>query len=185
MRLDEEMAAEVRAGRSPATLRVYGWNRPTLSLGRTQAPASLRRLGLPALPRVRRPTGGGAVVHRLDELTYAAAIPAFSLAGARLREVPQRIHRFLLSRLLLEGQLNASDLSVAEAGPKGPFPLCFDAPVEGDVLFRGRKVAGSALRVWKEGILIQGSIQGLPVDRELLVRFLTASIGQAFQTDER
>ena len=54
-------------------VRLYGWSRPTVSLGRHQDPA--QAIDLPYCKRneiewVRRPTGGRAVLHG-EELTYA------------------------------------------------------------------------------------------------------------------
>lgn len=177
---DERLAREVFSSRLPAALRVYGWNRPAISIGRAQSPASLRGFDLPVVPMVRRPTGGGAVLHRPDELTYAAAIPASAVNPLRLRQIPEKIHWFLRAHLIEEGRLKASYLEIVEKKSKGPFSFCFNAPVEGDLLFQGRKAAGSAMRVWKEGILIQGCIQSLPIDRELLIRCLELSVRKTF-----
>lgn len=53
-----------------ATLRLYSWDRPTVSLGYSQR-------WLPeGLPWVRRPTGGRALLHTPDEITYALALDA-------------------------------------------------------------------------------------------------------------
>src|SRR5204863_1172395 len=58
-----------------ASLRFYGWTRPTLSLGYFQ-PAAVRLNDplLAPLPWVRRSTGGATLVHH-HELTYAFALP--------------------------------------------------------------------------------------------------------------
>src|SRR6185437_15996512 len=64
------------AGTGIASLRLYGWSQPTLSLGYFQASAASRaypRLG--ELAWVRRPSGGAALVHHL-EVTYALALPS-------------------------------------------------------------------------------------------------------------
>ena len=59
-----------------ASLRFYGWSEATLSLGYFQAErARSAEAALAALPWVRRPTGGAALVHD-DEVTYALALPA-------------------------------------------------------------------------------------------------------------
>src|SRR5437899_518235 len=64
------------AVRGLASLRFYGWPAATLSLGYFQ-PAAVRRADptLSALPWVRRPSGGSALVHH-HEITYALALPA-------------------------------------------------------------------------------------------------------------
>ena len=61
------------------TLRLYGWRRPTVSLGYAQPwaegydPRVARRLGIDL---VRRTTGGRAVLHSVDELTYSMSAPS-------------------------------------------------------------------------------------------------------------
>jgi len=177
MERDEELAREVRSGSSPATLRVYGWTRPALSLGRRQLlddlPAGLLTGEIAV---VRRPTGGGAVLHTLDEVTYALALPQ-PIPGTAypvpLRDLPGEFHRRLREILVRDGGLSSEDLTVAGPGFQGPFSLCFSAPVCGDLLYKGKKVAGSALRAWKDGVLVQGSLQGLPLERDLIRVILT------------
>ncbi|MBM51661.1 MAG: hypothetical protein CL485_01415, partial [Acidobacteria bacterium] len=74
MGLDEALLEDPFGG---WTLRLYRWDRPTISLGYAQPHEQgidavvARRLGIPV---VRRPTGGRAVLHA-DELTYALAGP--------------------------------------------------------------------------------------------------------------
>ena len=171
MALDEELAAGVREGSVPATLRLYRWNQPAISLGRRQQPDDLPPSILKErLPLVRRPTGGGAVIHRLDELTYAFCTSHSDLPpGVLLREMPRFLHRSLLEIVVSRHWIPAEDLHVIESNRSGPAALCFLYPVCGDLLYLGRKVAGAALRVWRDGILVQGSIQGFPVGFDQLV----------------
>src|SRR2546422_813778 len=73
MARDDALLASALRG-APPTLRLYAWLRPTLSLGAHQSgeDANLhacRRLGVDL---VRRPTGGGAVLHDA-EVTYAVS----------------------------------------------------------------------------------------------------------------
>src|SRR5947199_7308592 len=73
MAADEALLGHAAAGR--AALRFYTWSEPTLSLGYFQRAAErLADDRLAGLPYVRRPTGGGAIVHH-HELTYALALP--------------------------------------------------------------------------------------------------------------
>src|SRR5262249_38799662 len=64
------------AVRGTASLRFYGWCEATVSVGYFQ-PERLRRADerLAAMPYVRRPTGGAALVHH-HEVTYGLALPA-------------------------------------------------------------------------------------------------------------
>src|SRR5437867_13293237 len=73
MARDEALLDSALRG-GPPTLRIYSWLRPTLSLGAHQPSSdtdlrACRRLGVDL---VRRPTGGGAVLHDV-EVTYAVA----------------------------------------------------------------------------------------------------------------
>src|SRR5437868_10093883 len=74
MAADEVLLESAVAGM--ASLRFYGWSAPTVSLGYFQ-PERMRRADerLARLAYVRRPTGGGALVHH-HEVTYALALPA-------------------------------------------------------------------------------------------------------------
>ena len=182
MARDEQLAAEVRRDQGPPTLRIYGWDRPAVSLGRRQDPDDLPA-GLLSrdLPLVRRPTGGGAVVHRPDELTYAVAIPATLVPeGIRRSDLPGLFHRAFRDLLVAREFFPAADLTVAESDSGGPVTLCFNAPVRGDLLLEGRKVAGSALRAWRDGLLVQGSLQGFPLGYNQLIEALVLLVEKEF-----
>lgn len=165
MAVDERLAHRVRQNLAPPTLRTYRWDQPAISLGRRQRPEDLpRELIQKELPLVRRPTGGGAVVHDTEEFTYALAMPLERIpVRVSLKGLACLLHQRLRGQLVSRGWVGADELLEAHVESEKPSPLCFSAPVAGDLLYRGRKAAGSALRVWREAFLIQGSIQGLPV----------------------
>ncbi len=178
MEKDLILAEYVRRGIAPATLRIYLWNQQAVSIGRRQCldtlPLNLFQKGIPL---VRRPTGGGAVLHHREELTYALTLPRQDIPdGVSPREIPGRIHHSLRDRLVDRGLASVLDLCVVSVDSEGSLALCFDAPVGGDLLYQGKKVAGAAVRVWREGVLLQGSIQGLPVEYNELVRNLCSAV---------
>lgn len=180
MARDEQLAGQVCNEKAPPFLRLYRWSEPCLSVGLHQQPADLPQELLESrLPIVRRPTGGGAVFHRLDELTYSMGIPRRMIPkGIRLSRLPGLFHEKLRDELVKSGGIRSGKLSILCAGSKGPATICFDSPVCGDLLYEGRKVAGSALRVWRKGLLIQGTIQRLPIEEELLMPALSlAALG--------
>src|SRR6516164_4746299 len=74
MAADEVLLESGQAG--TASFRLYAWTEATVSLGYFQ-PAGLRQTDprIAALPFVRRPSGGAALVHHL-EVTYALGLPA-------------------------------------------------------------------------------------------------------------
>ena len=104
---------------------------------------------------VRRPTGGGTVYHG-DDLIYALSIPrTHSLYVLKLSEIYRALHSFfsrILSHFSLETILHAERVKALPGN-------CFDAPNQFDLLAAesGKKIAGSAIKKSKAGILVQGS----------------------------
>jgi len=87
MAIDEVLWRGRQAGTSPPTVRFFGWDPPTVSLGYGQPlddsvdVAACRRLGVGL---VRRPTGGSAIYHDGPEreLTYSVLADGTDLGGA-------------------------------------------------------------------------------------------------------
>ena len=120
-------------------------------------------------------------MHRTDELTYAFALPRALLPkGLSVREVPCRLHRRIHDAAIGSGIVSAVDLSMARSDPAGPVSLCFSSPVRSDLLYRGRKVAGVALRAWQDRFLLQGSLQEFPVSYNQLVDILVQAVERDF-----
>ncbi len=177
----DEGIARLAVEEARPILRIYRWDRSAVSLGRRQKREELSLSVMEnRLPVVWRLTGGGAVFHRPDELTYAfSASRSLLPPGIPLREIACFLHRRLRETAVARGWVNGADLSLAGADPAGPAPFCFSAPARGDLIYQGRKVAGSALRVWNDRILLQGYLQGLPLryDQALEVFVLAAERG--------
>lgn len=139
MGLDEALLE----GAAEPTLRLYGWQPHTVSLGWFQRADDFADLP-PATPIVRRLTGGGAI-HHGDELTFALAIDAGALPGD-----------VAASYTLLHGAAIAAlaDVGVASRlvehgdGPSArpAQRWCFAEPGRGDVVTDAGKLLGSAQR---------------------------------------
>ncbi|MFW6154040.1 MAG: lipoate--protein ligase family protein [Planctomycetota bacterium] len=159
MAIDECLLAAVADGGGGA-LRLYRWAPPTLSLGCFQKLADPARghPDLAALPVVRRITGGGAIVHA-DELTYALALPLdHPLAGARPADLYTWMHRRIAEALAaLGGRTRLQGGDTVLTGRAGPF-LCFRAHAPYDLMVGGEKLAGSAQRRTRRGVLQHGSL---------------------------
>ncbi|MBU6452202.1 MAG: lipoate--protein ligase family protein [Cyanobacteria bacterium REEB67] len=71
MAVDEALLELHLQGKTPPTLRFYGWTPPAVSFGYAQkvAPETIARIKKAGYDVVRRPTGGRAVLHE-GELTY-------------------------------------------------------------------------------------------------------------------
>ncbi|GAC1647739.1 MAG: octanoyltransferase LipM [Gemmatimonadaceae bacterium] len=140
-----------------AVLRVYGWLRPTLSLGRNQASRgryALDRMCEEGVDVVRRPTGGRAVLHD-REVTYSVTTSA--PPGTSPAESYDRVNRLLVDGLRHLG------IDATIASRRAPTPLpdatpCFTTPTSGEIIVGRRKLVGSA-QVHEGGVILQhGSI---------------------------
>jgi len=157
MAIDEALLEAVGAGKSPPTLRFYGWDPACLSLGHGQSSrdADLDRLAAFGWDCVRRPTGGRAILHA-DELTYSLALPAdHPLAAGDVVVSYQRISQALLVGLEWLGAQAHSDLQT-EKQTSGP--ICFEVPSHYEITVNGRKLIGSAQVRRHQGVLQHGSL---------------------------
>jgi lipoate-protein ligase A len=157
---DEALLVRVGEGTSPPTLRFYQWDPPTISLGYFQRYADYQSLPSPAgqLAVVRRPTGGGAILHD-RELTYSITVPIDHpiLNGGpnRLYEVA---HDALIDALSVDKvAANRCGVSDDSGAAKGPF-FCFARRHALDVVVGPDKMAGSAQRRTRFAVLQHGSI---------------------------
>lgn len=77
MAIDEAVLNNIADGKSPATIRFYGWQPSAISIGYfqcTEEEVDLSACAKLGIDYVRRITGGGAVFHQ-EELTYSVHIP--------------------------------------------------------------------------------------------------------------
>ncbi|HWC73738.1 MAG TPA: hypothetical protein VG454_07350 [Gemmatimonadales bacterium] len=172
--LDEVAEAGEAGG---AFLRLYCWDRPTLSIGRNQSESQIESTGIPV---VRRPTGGQAVLHQ-HELTYAVVAPVSRFGS--LRAAYAEIHSRLataLRRLGVDAVLAPRPPRLAPAGGPRPRPnSCFADSVGGEILVNGRKLVGSAqvrrgtAFLQHGSILIDGAQPG-SFNREITLRMVLA-----------
>lgn len=149
----EAFAADPRAR---PVLRVYGWSPAGFSLGRFQP---LDDLTPPSGAEVvRRLSGGAAIYHQSDELTYSV-VARYRDLGGRPKAVYATLHGVLAEAL------RALGVPVGGDGPSGPAVrrgLCYAHPTDYDLLARGRKLVGSAQRRLRDAFLQHGSIPRSP-----------------------
>ena len=160
MARDEALMTSVGTGRSPPTLRLYQWEKPTISLGYFQPFADYEALDPPAgtLAVVRRLTGGGARLHDL-ELTYSLSLPLdHVLLESGSKTLYETAHEAITAALRsLEVEATQCGHTDDSTPTRGPF-FCFERRHEYDLLIDGAKVAGSAQRRTHTAVLQHGSI---------------------------
>ena len=159
MAVDEAILENVVSGDSLPTLRLYAWDPPCLSLGRTQpfTDANIPTLKENGWDIIRRATGGRAILHT-DELTYAIIAPKDNphVSGSVL-ESYQYLAQALITAL---EDLGAKVEMKAEKG-KGNSnfnPVCFETPSAYEITVNGKKIIGSAQARQKGGVLQHGSL---------------------------
>ena len=165
MALDEVLLGDARE----PLVRIYRWESAAVSFGYFGKYAPVAA-AWPGRAIVRRMTGGGVVPHGLD-LTYSLIVPAGHAFAARSpRDVYRAVHEAICALLFTNGEAPALAMPPTGAGTGA----CFESPAEFDLLARGRKVAGAALRRTRHGLLLQGSIQELPALESLRPRLASA-----------
>ncbi|WNS74205.1 biotin/lipoate A/B protein ligase family protein [Bacillus sp. DTU_2020_1000418_1_SI_GHA_SEK_038] len=165
MALDEALLDWHSEGKIPPTIRFYGWNPATLSIGyfqKVDREIDMEAVKHHGLGFVRRPTGGRGVLHE-HELTYSVIV------SEEHPEMPKTVTEAyrVISEGILKGFLHLG-MDAYFAVPrteeekeslKNPrSAVCFDAPSWYELVVEGRKVAGSAQTRQKGVILQHGSI---------------------------
>jgi lipoate-protein ligase A len=164
MAVDEALLESAVDGDGPY-LRIYAWQRPTLSIGYfqkyAQAQQWLDAAGEPNVPVVRRPSGGGAILHD-QEITYALILPRDCLPALRRPMLYRLVHDGLgagLRRWGIAAQVRETSATVPPDTQHLDEPfLCFLRSANGDLLFDGCKAGGSAQRRRAGAVLQHGSL---------------------------
>lgn len=176
MALDEALLEWHSEGKIPPTIRFYGWNPPTLSIGyfqKVEKEIDMEAVKKHGLGFVRRPTGGRGVLHD-QELTYSVIV---SEAHPKMPQTVTEAYRVISQGILegfrflgLDAYFAVPKTEEEKADLKNPrSAVCFDAPSWYELVVEGRKVAGSAQTRQKGVILQHGSIL-LDLDEEMLFR---------------
>ncbi|MFD2670587.1 lipoate--protein ligase family protein [Marinicrinis sediminis] len=165
MAIDEAILTAHAEGKVPPTLRFYGWNPATLSIGyfqKAEEEVDFSEVERQGIGFVRRATGGRAVLHD-QELTYSIIV------SEKAPGIPKTVNEAyrVLSMGLLHGfrllQLDAEMVNLSSSDDKGKYAAassaaCFDSPSWYELVVEGRKIAGSAQTRQKGVVLQHGSI---------------------------
>ncbi|HWI51699.1 MAG TPA: biotin/lipoate A/B protein ligase family protein [Symbiobacteriaceae bacterium] len=171
MAIDEAIMRAHGRGEVPPTLRFYGWQPASVSIGYFQSmekEIDLEAVRAGGWGYVRRPTGGRMIFHHI-ELTYSVTIHENLLPGGVVetyRDLSQGLlHGF--RELGAPAELSGGEMDPRRADPGGIHTACFDTPSAYELVIDGRKAAGSA-QTRRDGVILQhGSIM-LDMDVPLL-----------------
>lgn len=163
MAVDEALLSCFDPEISRPVFRIYGWEPPSLSLGRFQQAGEILdqdRIRAAGISVVRRITGGGVIYHA-DELTYSlVCAPRHVPSAASIKESFRVLTSFLMEfyrKLGLE-----PSYAVDSAGCPSPLgersPFCFAGRETYDIIIENRKIGGNAQRRLKNVIFQHGSI---------------------------
>ena len=164
MAIDRAILTACDQGQAPATLRLYGWDKPTLSIGYSQN--ELRDVNTVQcerknIPIVRRFTGGRALLHQY-ELTYSLVAPIphprfpGNLVGA-FGAVSKAVIISLEKAGVVKPEISGKDKRFLGDGNKRS-PACFSTSNHWEITVEGKKLAGSAQRRLSGAFLQHGSI---------------------------
>jgi lipoate-protein ligase A len=177
MAKDETLLEEVSLGKSPPTLRFYGWQPPALSLGYFQKAAlgvNFEACKNLQVDIVRRPTGGRAILHE-HEVTYCVVMPFVPGEEGSVLHTYKKINYALLQGLKLLGvkaELIPKAKNTAPSASKSF--ACFSSPSWYEVQVGEKKLLGSA-QCRKNNTLLQHGSLMLKLEREKLFACLNTS----------
>jgi lipoate-protein ligase A len=168
MAMDEAMLEAHALGQTPPTLRVYGWEPPAVSLGRFQQARSsveaeaCRALGIDI---VRRPTGGRAILHTAEEVTFSLVISSRRLGTTGVMDAYRALAPGIVQALRCLGlEARLVERTTAAPAVAAQDPACFAAKARCDLMLGSAKLVGSA-QVQRQGVILQQN--SLPLQHRL------------------
>lgn len=138
-------------------VRWYAWSEPTVSLGYFQSEEELAADSiLGDLARVRRLTGGGAILHH-HEWTYSCVLPPEQQLVRHPYDLYDLMHETVIACFREERGIELRQRGQSGRGLAEP-ALCFLREDSHDVCYQDAKVLGSAQRRRKAALLQHGSL---------------------------
>ncbi len=159
---DAGLLAGVIAGRAEGFLRIYDWQEPAVTIGHHQRDFRLHDPTLD-IPVLRRPTGGGAVLH-VSDITYAVAA---RLEGGWHTGIVETYARIAQAFARALGECGAK-VEMKE-GPERFATVCFQRSAAKELLLDGHKIMGAS-QVRQRGCFLQQGVIPLEVDAPLAGR---------------
>lgn len=166
MSMDEELLNDSIDNKLEPSLRLYGWSKPTITLGRNQSECGINQdfCAKNGIDIVRRVTGGRAVLHD-KELTYCFIVPVSYLKnGNSVIESYKQISQALINAFQDLG-IELSYPEYKKVSVKNEY--CMAISTVADLCYKGKKLIGSAQFRKHDYILQHGSIL-LDVNKSIL-----------------
>ena len=184
MALDEVLFESQKKENQAPTLRFYVSSAPWISVGCSfEGLKALSKSGLilknPKVPVCKRATGGGCVLHGRDMIfSLIVRTQSDSEWFSSVRTSYAKIHESVKIGLQ-ECGFDPRFYSSRDELPKGND--CFDFPVESDLSWNEKKIAGGAQKR-SEGVLLHHESIQIPagVDRECLIQAIRKGFEQVF-----
>ncbi len=162
MERDLELFETLRRGKIKGALRIYNWAEPALTCGFHQKHFTVHDTSL-NIPVIRRPTGGGAVLH-YDDITFSICSKA---TGALAGSIPACSE--IISRVF-KGAFHGCGIETEIKGGNHAFSsICFARPTPTELVIGENKIMGLALAKKGGFFLMQGVIP-LRINKELSIR---------------
>lgn len=158
MALDYYLANNKISDEFLLTLRLYRWDKPTLSCGfhqRIEQRVDLAKCQEKGVAIVRRPTGGRELLHDGDL--------SFSISGRNLKMeslAKETLHKasMVIYGGLKEMGINAQIMSRAKKTTGLNSGPCLAVTSEFEIASDGRKIVPLAQRIFRDSVLVHGSI---------------------------
>lgn len=154
MAIDEAILLSVESGETPSTIRLYRWEKPSISIGYRQG--NLR--DSLDFPIVRRLTGGKTVFHD-DEYTISVVASYEALKNFdTLLDSYLTISRAILAGLNILGIRGTLAPRKSASLSNKKTHICFEVTSTYEITVDGEKIVGSAQRRFKDVFMQQSSI---------------------------
>jgi lipoate-protein ligase A len=165
MAADAHLLDLAEAGDAGPAVRLYGWDRPSITIGHHQKlerAVDVARLG--DTPVVRRITGGRALLHDDTEITYAVAgnFVKYPALGTTLHEsyrvIADAIVRFYAG-CGMGAYISRREDPLARSGLPDVQKGCFASVSRYEIMVGGRKIAAGSQRRTRQAFMQHGVIR--------------------------
>ncbi len=162
MARDKELFSRVMSGNIPGAIRFYNWDEPAVTTGYHQKEFRFADRDT-QIPVLKRPTGGGSVLHSND-ITFSISAPCIGVLKSDVHSTYREISDIFLKVFRFCG-INA-EVHDSEGGFSN---ICFNRAARLELKYLGHKIMGAA-QVRKKGFFLLQGVIPLTVDIRLYER---------------